>query len=79
MAITHTCDIAERNYSLASSQLQLANARNQVKVLEIQCSTLQAGVETTRAEYEVLLSQLAEERCSSDGLKIELARLQRAL
>jgi hypothetical protein len=79
MAITHTCDIAERNYSLASSQLQLANARNQVKVLEIQCSTLQDGVETTRAEYEVLLSQLAEERCSSDGLKIELARLQRAL
>ena len=71
--------IAEANYSLASAQLQLANAQNQIKVLDIQCSSLRDSVDTTRAEYEVLLSQLAEERCSSDGLKTELARLQRAL
>lgn len=79
MARTHANHIAEANYSLASAQLQLANAQNQIKVLEIQCSSLQDSVDTTRAEYEVLLSQLAEERCSSDGLKTELARLQRAL
>ena len=79
MARTHANHIAEANYSLASAQLQLANAQNQIKVLDIQCSSLQDSVDTTRAEYEVLLSQLAEERCSSDGLKTELARLQRAL
>ena len=79
MARTHANHIAEANYSLASAQLQLANAQNQIKVLQIQCSSLQDSVDTTRAEYEVLLSQLAEERCSSDGLKTELARLQRAL
>ena len=79
MAHAYSCEVAERDYSIASTQLELANARRQIKVLEVQRSSLADDMETARTEYEVLVAQLAEEQDSGDALKRELASMRKAL
>jgi hypothetical protein len=79
MAHAYSCDIAERDYSIASTQLELANARRHIKVLEVQQSALSDDVETARTEYEVLVAQLAEEQSSSDAFKRQLSSMHEAL
>ena len=79
MAHAYEQDIAERDYAISSAQLELANAKRHIKVLEVQRSALSDDVETARTEYEVLVAQLAEEQDSGDALKRELSSLRRAL
>ena len=79
MAHAYSCDIAERDYSIASTHLELANARRHIKVLEVQQSALNDDLETARTEYEVLVAQLAEEQSSSDAFKQEVSSLRQAL
>ena len=79
MAHAYSCDVAERDYSIASTQLGLANARRQIKVLEVQRGALSDDMETARSACEVLFAQLAEEQESGDALKSELSNLQKAL
>ena len=79
MAHAYSCDVAERDYSIASTQLELANARRQIKVLEVQRGALSDDMETARSACEVLFAQLAEEQESGDALKSELSNLQKAL
>ena len=79
MAHAYSCDVAERDYSIASTQLELANSRRQIKVLEVQRGALSDDMETARSEYEVLFAQLAEEQESGDALKRELSNLRKAL
>lgn len=79
MAHAYNQDIAERDYTISSTQLELANARRHIKVLEVQRSALSDDVETARTEYEVLVAQLAEEQDSGDALKNELSTLRKAL
>ena len=79
MAHAYEQDIAERDYAISSTQLELANAKRHIKVLEVQRSALSDDVESARTEYEVLVAQLAEEQDSGDALKHELSSLRRAL
>ena len=79
MAHAHEQEIAERDYAISSAQLELANAKRHIKVLEVQRSALSDDVESARTEYEVLVAQLAEEQDSGDALKHELSSLRRAL
>ena len=69
MAHAYSCDVAERDYSIASTQLELANARRQIKVLEVQRGALSDDMETARSACEVLFAQLAEEQESGDALR----------
>ena len=79
MAHAYEQNIAERDYAISSTQLELANAKRHIKVLEVQRSALSDDVESARTEYEVLVAQLAEEQDSGDALKHELSSLRRAL
>ena len=76
MAHAYEQNIAERDYAISSTQLELANAKRHIKVLEVQRSALSDDVESARTEYEVLVAQLAEEQDSGDALKRELSSLR---
>lgn len=79
MAHAYNQDIAEREYLLSSTSLELATAKRHIKVLEVQRSALTDDVESGKAEYEVLVAQLGEEQDSGDALKRELTSLRKAL
>ena len=71
--------MTERDYSVASAQLELLKARQHINVLRVQRSSLADDVESLRTEYEILASQLSEEQKSCDALKLETSVLRKEL
>jgi len=79
MARAYNSEVAEREYSLASAQLQLADARRHNKVLQFQRNVLSDDFQRACGESAILAAQLKEEQESCDLLKLELATVQKAL
>ena len=79
MARAYDSEVAEREYSFSSAQLQLADAKRHNKVLQFQRNALRDDLQRARGESTILAAQLKEEQDSCDMLKLELATLQRAL
>ena len=79
MARAYNSEVAEREYSFSSAQLQLADAKRHIKVLQFQRNASRDDLQRARGESSILAAQLKEEQDSCDMLKLELATLQRAL
>ena len=79
MARAYNSEVAEREYSLASAQLQLADARRHNKVLQFQRNVLSDDFQRACGESAILAARLKEEQESCDLVKLELATVQKAL
>ena len=53
MAHAYGCELAERDYSLASTQLELHESKRQVQVLEVKAAVVSDDLEEAKTANEV--------------------------